>query len=302
MNINILEESIPRIASFLQANLNIIKEVPRPNFISLDTLERQILLYIPRLFTDSHKPTPNEFKGEIKRIINILQDKIEPFKDFLGPPSNPPRSIKEMVFSIIDAPIAKIIHERFHYLGSFRNDGIHLGFRSQDEDKVISLITLSPFDLDHIYPYVPTGVSISEIMVVSRIYSFDWSPRNTISYMLKRTNQFLYENHRNIKMLITYLNPNIGFTGSSYKASGWNLFGKEGGTRYSYLDGNYITDRELVKIFGTSASDVLINKEPNRFEVTKINLAPLSIFSFFRYKKLLYNNPNLPNNIFMRPL
>src|SRR5262249_33435035 len=49
---------------------------------------------------------------------------------------------------------------------------------------------------------------------------------------------------------VTYVNPNMGFTGSSYLASGWRMLGDEPGTKYRYLDDRYITDRRLAVTFG----------------------------------------------------
>jgi hypothetical protein len=45
------------------------------------------------------------------------------------------------------------------------------------------------------------------------------------------------------RLLLTYRNPNVGFTGASYRAGNWILWARERGTRYSYLDRQYITDR-----------------------------------------------------------
>jgi hypothetical protein len=49
---------------------------------------------------------------------------------------------------------------------------------------------------------------------------------------------------------VTYVNPNMMFTGSSYRASGWQQIGTEPGTRYRYLADRYTTDRELARQFG----------------------------------------------------
>jgi hypothetical protein len=57
------------------------------------------------------------------------------------------------------------------------------------------------------------------------------------------------EKNHGVSDYVTYVNPNMGFTGSSYRASGWHLLGTEPGTTYRYLDERYITDRALSAAF-----------------------------------------------------
>jgi hypothetical protein len=70
-------------------------------------------------------------------------------------------------------------------------------------------------------------------------------------------------------LLITYLNPNLGFTGASYKASNWHVIGIELGNRYAYLDGRYITDRRLA---------ALARDELARVEYSQMQFRPLLIY------------------------
>ncbi len=46
-------------------------------------------------------------------------------------------------------------------------------------------------------------------------------------------------------MLVTYINPNLAFSGASFRAANWVPLGRETGTRYAYWDRRYITDRRV---------------------------------------------------------
>jgi hypothetical protein len=87
-------------------------------------------------------------------------------------------------------------------------------------------------------------------------------------------------------MLLTYINPNLAFTGSSLKASNWVFFGYEKGTRYAYLNKEYITDRELVRYYGTANPSLLQTELQDRFEVSRVNLDPLQLYAYFIDKGL----------------
>jgi hypothetical protein len=77
---------------------------------------------------------------------------------------------------------------------------------------------------------------------------------------------------------VTYVNPNMGFTGSSYRASGWHLLGVEPGTTYRYIDDRYITDRELSGRFGGHDDGAYKRLLGRRFAVSVMPLAPLLVF------------------------
>jgi len=78
--------------------------------------------------------------------------------------------------------------------------------------------------------------------------------------------------------LVTYVNPNMMFTGGSYRASGWRPIGEEPGTRYRYLDARYITDRELAARFGRHEDKTYRHLLGSRFAFSTMPLRPLLIF------------------------
>jgi len=290
-----------RIIQYVYSNRSIIREIASKQSIRARDLELQVLLYLPRLIYDNHLPDNDIFINEVKRLSSIIKQKIRLYIDWLKLPSNPPLSIRNTNFIKIPRSKARIIHERFHYLSSYRINSLHFGLDTLDENRLVTLVTLSPFDLEHIAKKLPPEINAPEVLVVSRVFSFDWAPKNASSYIMSRIFKWIKQIKPTIKLLITYINPNIGFTGASYKASNWILLGREWGTRYVYLDGKYITDRELVRRFGTSEAKSLQKMKSTRFEISKIDLVPLLIYVYFLDKELRHRYDKGFKHNFWRP-
>ena len=97
-----------------------------------------------------------------------------------------------------------------------------------------------------------------------------------ISYLLSRAARA--ERRLGVTDFVTYVNPNMGFTGRSYRASGWQLLGNEPGTTYRYLDSRYVTDRKLEAAFGKHDDGAYRQLLGNRFCISRMPLAPLLVF------------------------
>lgn len=274
------------IMKFVKNNSHHVSKVAQSFGVNAQDLRLRLLLYLPRLVQDSNFPSKQIFSTEIHRIAEHMSSLIQPYIHWAEPPSEPLRSPLSTQFSKIPEEEARIIHERFHYLASFRMHSIHLGLRAPVDDRLAALITISPCDLSQVTGQLPEEVAGAQVLVLSRVFAFDWVPQNTISHLLRHASIWVMQELPEIKMLITYVNTNLGFTGASYRASNWVLFGREWGTRYMYLDGTYITERELVRHFGTYNIIDLRNRLGSRLEYTTVELDPLLLFTYFLEKKL----------------
>src|SRR5207245_11774724 len=134
--------------------------------------------------------------------------------------------------------------------------------------QAVALAAFSPFDLSHVSGLLPT--TEARVMVLSRVFVFDWAPRNCVSYLLAKARSWIEEEVPSTAMLLTYVNPNVGFTGASYRASGWVSFAEEEPTVYAYVDGLYTTERALVQRFGTSQPAELSALLGARFETSRM--------------------------------
>src|SRR5437660_2531916 len=201
-----------------------------PEGIESNLLLRRTLLQLPK-FSQSQQDDSSIVFGEIERIASRIRASRE--KATISPQTNQ-RLSKQTSLKWKDVPenIAKVIHEDYHYLGFHRRNSTYKGLYSNEGEPdgtfPSSLVTVSPFDLYHLTPRLPAGVRPENVLVVSRIYSFDWAPRNSTSFLLSSLTEWLRKNRPSVRMLMTYLNPNVGFNGASLRASNWTLFLKEG--------------------------------------------------------------------------
>lgn len=272
---------------YVRTKKYIIKEAAEHISITERDMELQVLLYLPRLMREYGNPFPDDdaFADEIRRLKTLIRNRVNPYACWRDDPVAPLTNLHDTSFVKVPEQEARIIHERFHYLSSYRPDSVSFGLKTLSDHRLASLITLSPFDLEHVNE-LPYGINRSNVQVVSRVFCFDWVPMNTVSYMMGHMYRWIRFQRPDVKMLLTYINPNLAFTGSSLKASNWVFFGYENGTRYAYIDKEYTTDRELLRYHGTADSSQLQAMLRDRFEVSRVKLEPLQLYAYFTDKEL----------------
>jgi hypothetical protein len=106
------------------------------------------------------------------------------------------------------------------------------------------LASISSLDIKHLDWLFASADEKERILVLTRLFAFDWAPRNSISYLLGRVCRWTKCNLPNVTTLLTYINPNLGFTGSSFLAANWRPF-LEKPVGYSYFEDTYVTYRKL---------------------------------------------------------
>ena len=118
------------------------------------------------------------------------------------------------------------------------------------------------------------------IWEVSRVYSVDNAPRNAISSLLSRVRRYLRRSVLSIDLLVTAVDLNLGFTGSSYRAANWQHWMSVKARPYFYDNGRYVTPRQLRERFGTSSLIELQAKYPGRFQQSRVRLLDSMIYCF----------------------
>jgi hypothetical protein len=113
--------------------------------------------------------------------------------------------------------------------------------------------------------------------VLSRVFAFPRTPPNALSTLLSRVAK--QQKLLGVELLLTYVNPNVGFTGVSYRASNWTPMGSERVEAYYYVDERYITNRELDTKFGSHDPASLSRLLGPRFAISVIPLSPLLVFA-----------------------
>lgn len=233
-------------------------------------LHLQALLQLPRV-ADTHGFAPI---ARAEPLIRELAEELPPNAEWFVP--NLISSPRALRFSSTDSDKVYDMMERFHYIRSPRTDGRAYALSTRD-DRLVGLCISSPLDVAWLQRLLAlTGRRSGFARVISRVFLFEGAPRNSISYLLSRAARA--ERHLGVTDFITYVNPNMGFTGSSYRASGWCPLGIESGTKYRYIDERYITDRELAAKFGTRSDPDFQRLLGSRFAVSVMPLEPLLVF------------------------
>jgi hypothetical protein len=242
--------------------------------------ELRFRLQIER-FSWAERADPAVRLAEACRVLERIRREQEGFAHWRhtagGLVLNPHRDSLRMV----PADVARILCERFHYIGTSR-EGIYLGLYSSTystEAPPSTLLVFSPFDLEEYRHCLPPDIFPDNILVLSRVYTFRWAPRNAFSYCFSRAVRILRSYFPALALVLTYVNRNLGFTAASYLASNWRFFGEEGNTQYDYLDGEYITRRELARRFGCADQKKLQSLVGGRLSQSRV-LAPLGLWEY----------------------
>lgn len=250
--------------------LNQVESVAHAAARPVRPLHLQALLQLPRC-ADSEGVVANSI---VESVLSELAWEL-PVKSewFVHDAGSSPRLLR---FHTLDENTARDVTNRFHYLRSARTDGRAYGLSTSTAHLVVLCVS-SPLDVEGLRALLTlNGRSSKFPRVISRVFAFEGVPKNSISYMLSRVAR--EERQLGVTDFVTYVNPNMGFTGHSYVASGWRLLGTEPGTKYRYIDGRYTTDRELATRFGEHDDEAYRRLLGRRFAVSRMPLAPLQVF------------------------
>jgi len=262
-----------RVAPQDPALLECTERIARDTDLPSRPLQLQALLQLPRLADERGIIPVSVVEALVGELAKELPAK--PEWSVRGAASSP----RQLHFHEVDGARSQDVMKRLHYLRSPRMDGRAYGL-STDDGCLVALCVSSPLDVPRLcemlvahYRSMPLGAR-----VVSRVFAFEGAPTNSISYLLSRAARA--ERRQGVTDFVTYVNPNMGFTGASYRASGWQLLGDEPGTTYRYIDGRYTTDRNLAAEFGRQNDGTYRRLLGARFAVSTMPLAPLLVFHY----------------------
>jgi hypothetical protein len=208
-------------------------------------LTRRLFLHLPR-FSMEELNDSTLIRSEAERLAAQIERKRRDYRFLENRPKIQSLIRGDFELRECSPRIARVIHKSFHYLASYHEGVVHLGlFEKDDTEFPMALASLSPMDIRRLYTTFPTSEVRKKILVLSRVFAFDWAPRNTISYLLSNVDGWLRRNIPEIKSLLTFLNPNLGFSGASLRASNWNTF-LELEPVSSYIRGNYVPYRLML--------------------------------------------------------
>jgi hypothetical protein len=253
--------------------LAVIAEAADQRGISPLALRLDALLHLPRVASAEGFVDRQAASDEVRVRADDLSVRWQAVPDLVRPPKWVPASPTELTLRNDDS-LAREILTHLHYLTSFRPSSEHLVCTTGD-GKPVALASVSPLDVHTVEERLPAGLAPNRVRVLSRVFAFDWAPANTLTWLFGQVARRLRDQ---VDLLLTYVNPNVGFNAASYRAGNWSVVASEQGTRYAYLDRNYVTDRELFRSFGTSDPVVLGPGLPERIAYSRMSLRPLEIY------------------------
>jgi len=251
--------------------LSRVGDIAQQHDVPTRPLHLQALLQLPRV-ADSAGLLPI---GLLNQLLDELALELPARPEWVI--NAPPTSPRDFKFHEMDWSRANDLMLRFHYLRSPRSDGRAYGL-STPSGELAALCVASPLDVGSIELLMAThGRETTTVRVISRVFAFPSAPKNSISFLLSRVCK--REASLGVTDLVTYVNPNMGFRGESYRASGWFRLGSEPGTKYRYLDQRYITDRELHARYGRRTDSDYFAMLGHRFAISIMSLNPLLLFA-----------------------
>ena len=253
-------------------------EQTRAEIARLDLL-RHVLLHLP-MYSAAELAEPRMLQAVIRRSVEALRA-----RRAQAPAQWQQRvragGLEDLVVAPVHPELAVEVHQAFHYLGSPQREGAHLGAWTRGPDaRLAALATISRLELRRARLVLPDSPAPEQVEALSRIYAFDGAPLNTLSWMLGRLFSWMRQNRPEVRWLVTQVNPNLGFRGSIYRATNWQLVAREHKTHYLYLDGAYVTDREMRARFGTSHFEALRERLRDRVRRSVRPLLPLELYAY----------------------
>jgi hypothetical protein len=236
------------------------------------------LLHLPRVATPDGKVTTGQVERELSRSARLLR-RDDAAVRHLAPSRK--AALHELIFAEnLDVDTASTLFSCLHYLKSARAESRNFALVDPADGHPVTICSVSPFEWKRIGNQIHAqfGVPHDRIWDVSRVYSWDAAPPNAISYLLSRVRISLGRG-KDIDLLTTVVDPNLGFTGSSYRAANWQRWLTVQPRPYLYYDRQYASPRQLRQRFGTSSLPELRLRHPGHcFEQSRVRLLDSLIF------------------------
>jgi hypothetical protein len=242
-------------------------------------LSVRALLQLPRVATPGGWVSRTQLERELSHSGRLLRKDMAAVRHLI-PDSKFP--LNELIFAEdFNAVTADLLFSSLHYLRSARPGSRNFALVDPISRRPVTICSVSPFEWKKVGNHLNAqfGISQQAILDVSRVYSNNVAPYNAISFLLSKVRNSLRCSDRNINLLVTTVDPNLGFTGSSYRAAGWQHWLTVQPRPYLYHDRRYASPRQLQQRFGTSNLTELRERyHGHRFEQSHTRLLDSLIF------------------------
>jgi hypothetical protein len=262
---------------------------PRPHFRTLvaetassvgvepRALAVRVLLQLPRVASHDGWIAESQVQRELRLSALRLRSDTQAVRIHLPLQTF---ELHDLVFEQIPSSRAIPVLTSLHYLRSARPNSLYFALVDPIRSLPVSLCSLSPLVWKRLANRISAqfAIRVGQVWEVSRMYSVDGSPQNAISSLLSKVRTYLRRNVPSVDLLVTTVDPNLGFTGCSYRAANWQEWITVKARPYFYEDCQYISPRQLRERYGTSSLIKLRAQHPGRFEQSRAKLLDSMIF------------------------
>lgn len=241
-------------------------------------LRVRALLQLPRVATAAGRVTSRQIERELWHCARQLA------KDAAAARSAVPRdkfALNDLTFTdSVDAATAGQIIGHLHYLRNSRLGSQYFALLDPVQQLPVTICAVAPLEWKRVASWVHQqfGVPPGRVLDVARVFSCSTAPANAVSYLLARVRASVARQNA-ADLLTTAVDPNLGFTGASYRAANWQRWISVLPRPYLYLDRRYVSPRQLHERFGTANLDELRAAFPgHRFEMSRARMRESLIF------------------------
>lgn len=143
---------------------------------------------------------------------------------------------------ICDRNEIKEFIEKWHYSKSINGLMSRYCFKLMDGETLIGGMIYGQLGMANAWKKYAKNPE--DVIELRRLCCIDDTPKNTESYFIGRTLRWLKQN-TDIKIVVSYANPEYGHTGIIYKASNFKLLGKTAGGKIIVHKGKKYHDKAI---------------------------------------------------------
>jgi hypothetical protein len=237
----------------------------------------RVLLHLPRVASQKGWVTRWQAQRELRISAAQLHCDAHAVRDYLPVKRFP---LRELVFEMIDPSRAIPLLRSLHYLRSARQGSLYFALVDPTDRRPVSLCSVSRLEWKCVSNQLQAQFAIRPhgAWDVSRVYSVDSAPANAISLLLSRVRVYFRRNFPTADLLVTAVDPNLGFTGSSYRVSNWQQWMTVKARPYIYDNDRHVTPRQLRERYDTASLIELQASFPDRFQQSRVRLLDSMIY------------------------
>jgi hypothetical protein len=256
----------------------LVRETARRMAIEPRALAVRALLQLPRVASCEGWISKWQVQRELRIGAERLRDDIRAARMHVPHESF---ALRDLIFEEIDSSRAVPVLTSLHYLRSVRPGSLYFALVDPVDKLPVSLCSVSPLQWKCVGNQIRAQFAIrpERVWDITRLYSIDGAPANAISFLLSKVRTHFRRHIWSADLLVTAVDPNLGFAGWSYRAANWQQWMTVRARPYMYEKDHYVSPRQLREQFGTANLLKLEVKYPGRFQESTATLLDSMIFA-----------------------